>query len=69
MTEHEQYDFDHAVCPKCFDNDFETTCMGIWRDENGKLWDRNRVQCACGWKGIAHELVPRKNEEPTTPTH
>ncbi len=51
----EAYRKEHEVCPECGEDNYETTCMGFL---GGQDW--NRVRCMCGWKGIGHELVPRK---------
>lgn len=54
----EAYRKEHEACPQCGSDNYETTCMGHICGI-----DTNRVSCmGCGWKGIGHELVPRKVE-------
>jgi hypothetical protein len=49
-----EYDKAHAACPKCFNTDVQTTLLSWHLPKN-----HNRIQCQCGWRGIAHELLPR----------
>lgn len=44
----------HRTCPCCGEPDkYGQTVIGFIR---GK--DTNRVNCACGWSGTVHQLMP-----------
>jgi hypothetical protein len=51
----------HEVCPICKQIPNEQTYMGYINpsDENP---DENECKCLCGWIGIVHNLIKRKNE-------
>ena len=52
----ETYYKKHAVCPSCHSKYYEETLVGYTIiDEHSK--DGNHIHCACGWKGIVHDLV------------
>lgn len=55
----EQWDAEHAVCPKCGNrkSNMETTCLGYFGAA-----DPNRVTCRCGWRGACSELVAASEE-------
>jgi len=59
----DQYDVDHAACPKCGNDKLSSTYVGYVLNiaHPEKYKDENRVGCKCGWKGITHDMVP-KNE-------
>jgi hypothetical protein len=48
----------HSVCPTCGQDDIERTCIGYVFYDIEKFKDENRATCACGWKGIVHDLQP-----------
>ena len=55
------YDQEHACCPVCDSNNFSSTMLGFFYDENHpeEYKDSNSVHCyTCGWHGIYHDLVP-----------
>ena len=46
----------HSSCPSCGGQKVEKTCMGFMGPE-----DWNHAMChSCGWTGIVHEMVPKK---------
>lgn len=53
-VEIEKYNYEHALCPKCFNDEFEMTCMGFMHPKNNP----NKHICSkCGWKGFQRDLV------------
>lgn len=51
----EDYAFRNDLCPACRGAKIEATTLGIL----GGGPDTNRATCqVCGWKGVAHELLP-----------
>ena len=61
----DKYYAQHCCCPNCGSKNYITTLAGFILDmskpEDYK--DRNTCHCQdCGWKGIAHELVPEKTD-------
>lgn len=56
-----QYHNIHRCCPTCGSQDVETTCKGVIFTDLQTAVDNNRAVCACGWRGIVHELVPDRN--------
>ena len=55
-TQRDYYD-EHECCPRCGEGPFETTTLGHISGT-----DQNPVNCACGWFGVVHDLVPRSDE-------
>ena len=51
----EEYYKKHAVCPKCFSDNWYTTCIGCHEPP-----DINRCRCDCGWSGSRDEMVENK---------
>ena len=49
---------EHKCCPVCGKDPFETTTLGSLDGI-----DRNPVSCGCGWSGVVHNLVPKKEIE------
>lgn len=56
-----QYKIDHEVCPDCGSNSHSSTLWGyIFNSDNPESYkDENNVNCVCGWKGTAHDLVKK----------
>ena len=60
-----QYRSQHCCCPNCGSKNYITTLVGFILDMSKpeEYKDRNACHCQdCGWKGIAHELVPEKTD-------
>ena len=59
----EEYLAAHVVCPECFSETIEQTCVGFlpW-DYAEPFQDSNRAACGCGWSGIVHDLIAKKVE-------
>ena len=63
--EKDYYNVHHVCCPKCGCDRYSSTYMGfIINHEHPEAFkDSNAVECAeCGWSGITHNLVRRKDE-------
>ena len=54
------YRKEHAVCPKCGSEKRLSSIVGFIPNlsKAKEYKDRNTVRCECGWKGIAHDLLP-----------
>jgi len=62
----EKYRKEHCCCPKCGSKHHSSTLVGYLFDAKHpeKYKDMNSVTCIdCGWKGVAHQLVPEKQTE------
>lgn len=58
-TSTQEYKDSHRCCLSCNSLDIESTTMGIGGDV-----DFNHAYChKCKWKGIVHDLVPKKDNE------
>ena len=58
-----RYHTQHCCCPNCGSRNYTKTLVGyILNHEHPEDYkDKNVCHCLdCGWKGIAHELVPEK---------
>ena len=56
----------HCCCPVCGSKNYTMTLVGFPLDSSKPEEYKNKNACVCqdcGWKGIAHELVPEKNKE------
>ena len=56
---------EHRVCPRCRNETYSTTYVGfvavtgMYHD----FQDENQIECKCGFKGITHDLVPKKENK------
>ena len=57
---HDAYYKLHSVCPWCGSDGIEKTCVGYHFNSLETASDSNRAWCKCGWRGIAHDLVEKK---------
>ena len=56
----EQYNKDHAVCPRCGSNTYSSTLVGyiLYMNNKEAYKDENEIECVkCGYKGITHDLI------------
>jgi RNA polymerase subunit RPABC4/transcription elongation factor Spt4 len=58
----DQYYQNHQCCPECGCDNLETTCVG-YLITNDDSRDKNAARCECGWVGIVHDMVPKRNLE------
>ena len=59
----DRYYGQHKCCPQCASPRHTSTYMGyiMVLGREGEYKDENHVKCSdCGWKGITHDLKPRK---------
>jgi hypothetical protein len=60
-----KYHRSHACCPNCGSNKMRTSLKGyaLHMDHKEDYKDINSVYCEkCGYKGISHDLVPKKRK-------
>lgn len=55
-----RYYMDHSRCPACHGSNLEVTTRGFLPSRTGEMRDANRAECACGWQGIVHDLIPKE---------
>lgn len=53
-AEQQKYLLDHAVCPVCKRDDFESTTLGYFGIDDPNL----HSCCYCGWQGMRFEMLP-----------
>ena len=59
----DQYFELHKACPQCGSDDVAMTCVGfVFPVTLEAAKDTNRCDCACGWSGIRHDMVPDKRD-------
>jgi len=55
----DEYNYFHALCPKCFGESFDETNYAIPRPDRNP----NKHTCKnCGWVGYQHQLLPTNLE-------
>jgi len=60
-----EYNRLHEVCPVCGSNSYSCTLAGyiVNMDHPETYKDSNNIECmGCGFKGIVHDLVPKKEK-------
>lgn len=53
----QEWDFQHAACPKCGSTETKQTLIGVPEIEGQYQDDINTAECKCGWSGPVRELV------------
>lgn len=57
-----EYHAQHEVCHVCGGDNYCTTCTCTFMVPGQEHRDNNHIICACGWKGIRHDMVPKSME-------
>jgi len=56
---------EHTCCPECdsekVNKSYSTSATATFENGEAKFEDKvNYADCGCGWKGMVHELKPKK---------